>query len=170
MQVHSLIYWTAFIPRDGDAKSDVMRRNRRTAFNEPGVVLFSSDSSHSTLDPIKAAPILFNDCDDALRADGIAMLVREPTSDDIEQILSPGRFGRVPKFYICATRDAVIHPEAQYDMAHDACVRAMFELDGGHMAHFTQPAVFAGVLARAIGAAIACVEEQAAHGSLPSDA
>lgn len=170
LQVHSLIFWTAFVPRDGDAKTDVMRRNRRTAFNEPGVVLFSSDSSHSTLDPTRAAPIFFNDCDDALTAAGIATFVPELTTDDDAQALSPGRFGRAPKFYICATRDAVIHPEAQFDMAHDACVRATFELDGGHMAHFTQPAAFAGVVARTIGAAIACVEEQAAHGSLSSDA
>jgi len=148
-QVERLIYIAAFLPQDGQSLLDLIKT--QTA---PGIrdAVRLGPNGATTLDPDRAADVLFQDATPEQRAQGLAGLTRQPNRGQTEPAhLTAARFGRLPRDYILCTEDLTVSPELQRDMLAATPGSTVHEMQTGHIPQLTAAPELARLMSQIIG-------------------
>lgn len=144
-RVARLVYVAAFLPGDGDSCVSLAPPDPATEIFQASC--FSADGSSASLDPVRAAPVLYADCPAADVALAARLLCAEPMAPLLEPArLTAAGAGRVPRAYIECRADRVIPLALQRQMqAAHPCERVL-ALATGHSPFFAAPAALAALL------------------------
>ncbi len=144
-KVRQLIYVAAFLPRDGQSLVDLIKQQEA-----PGImpaVRRGPEKGATTLDPDKAAEVLFPDATPQQQARALAQLTRQPNRGQTEPArLTEARFGTVPRSYVICTQDRTVTPALQRAMLAASPETDMRALDSGHFPQLSAPAALAEIL------------------------
>ncbi|WP_428356806.1 alpha/beta fold hydrolase [Methyloprofundus sp.] len=132
-KIDRLVYVAAMLLKDGDSALEVMQ-------NDPGGELlpntiFSADGTYATITEETVRTVLLNDVKDADYLDKIVpkFLFKQATEPFMAIAnLSEEKFGSVDKYYIKASMDKVISPEAQDKMLTNWKIQNVVTLESGH--------------------------------------
>jgi pimeloyl-ACP methyl ester carboxylesterase len=132
-RIDRLIYVAAMLLKNGDSALAVMQ-------NDPlgellSNTIFSDDGSYATLTEETVRNVLLNDVKDETYLNSIVhkFLFKQATEPFMAIAnLSEENFGSVPKYYIKASIDKVISPEAQDNMLTHWQVDKVVTLKSGH--------------------------------------
>jgi pimeloyl-ACP methyl ester carboxylesterase len=113
--VTHLVYLAAFCLDAGESVMDLARHESGGPV-ELGSAMIPVDGGLSTLDPEKAAPALYGDCDVLAISAALARLCPQPLATMI-QPASGAPWRNVPSTYVVCTRDRSVHPGHQEYMA-----------------------------------------------------
>ena len=145
-RVKTLVYLTAFLPRDGESLLAIEDRNPNVVV--PKCIIFDADHVSGTIMPDKVREIFYHDCGEAdvafasarLRPQALAAL-KTPVH------LTKERFGRVPRVYVECTDDRALCIEIQRDMIEKSPPVDVRSLPASHSPFVSMPDRLADVLA-----------------------
>ncbi len=144
-RVRRLIYVAAFLPQDGQSLLDLIKQQ-----DAPGImpaVRRGPEKGATTLDPDRAAEVLFPDAPPEQQVRALAALTRQPNRGQTEPArLTAARFGTVPRNYILCTQDRTVTPALQRAMLAASPGTVTRELDCGHFPQITAPAALAEIV------------------------
>ena len=142
--IRRLVYVAAFLPQSGQSLIDLMKCQPQTI---APAVLRGPVPGTTRLDPGLAAPVLFQDADAALQARALGWLGVQPNRPQTDPaVLSPARFGAVPRGYVLCRQDRTITPELQRAMVAASPCDPVVELEAGHFPQLTAvPALVAAI-------------------------
>jgi pimeloyl-ACP methyl ester carboxylesterase len=137
-RIRSLVYLTAFLPRDGQSLFDLAAN--ATGSEVPPSMVMSEDKSSSVVRDEAIRSAFYGECSDEDVALARACLQPEPTLPLATPVhLTEANFGRVPRVYIRCLRDrAVTPPFAEQMIAATPCERVL-EIDTDHSPFFSRP-------------------------------
>jgi pimeloyl-ACP methyl ester carboxylesterase len=146
-RLRRLIHLSAFIPKTGDAFSDIRSYAGYPENPGPPHFVYSEDRKSITALPDLVRPRWYNDCAEADIAYSLARYKPVPVAVLTTPIhLRPERYGRVPKSYIHCTLDHGAVPALQETMAEAADYHPNFSLPTGHSPFLSAPALLADTL------------------------
>lgn len=114
-RVRHLVYLAAFCLDAGESVMDIARHESGGQV-ELGAAMIAIDGGLSVLDPEKAAPALYGDCDARTVSAALARLCPQPLATML-QPASGAPWRQVPSTYVVCTRDRSVHPGHQEYMA-----------------------------------------------------
>ena len=145
-RIKTLVYVTAFLPRDGEALLAIEDRNPKVVV--PKSLIFDAEGISGTVMPDKVREVFYHDCSDADVAYANARLRPQalaPLATPVK--LSAERFGRVPRVYVECTDDRAICIEMQRDMIEKSPPVNVRSLPASHSPFFSMPDKLAAALA-----------------------
>ena len=113
--VRHLVYIAAFCPDEGESVMDLARHESAGPV-DLGAAMIPVDGGLSVLDPEKAAPALYGDCDARAAAAALARLCPQPLATMLQPV-SSAPWKTIPSTYVVCTRDRAVHPGNQEYMA-----------------------------------------------------
>jgi pimeloyl-ACP methyl ester carboxylesterase len=113
--VSHLVYLAAFCLEAGESVMDLARHESGGPV-DLGAAMIPIDGGLSSLDPDKAAPALYGDCDELAVSAALERLCPQPIATMVQAVGgSPWR--TAPSTYVVCTRDRSVHPGHQEYMA-----------------------------------------------------
>lgn len=146
-EVRALVYVCALLPQRGDSAASLMQADPQPS--EVFGALVHGQNGTTTLDPLGAKQILFNDVDDEKAAPYIAALGPQRMATFEAAVADLGWQGR-PTTYVLTTRDLVLSPSLQRQMS--ASADTVVELDAGHFPMLSRPGDVAAAIEVAVRA------------------
>jgi pimeloyl-ACP methyl ester carboxylesterase len=145
--VKTLIYLTAFLPRDGEVAADLMNLIEFEDGESLVQISVSPDGQYLDFEPSCARAALYGNTPDA-RADlALSRLVPTPATVFCSPIrLSCGRYGAVPRVYIECLRDRAIPLRLQRAMHRASPCQMVFAIDTDHSSFYSAPEQLATLL------------------------
>jgi pimeloyl-ACP methyl ester carboxylesterase len=143
--VERLVYLSALLPRDGDSGGALAATPGLRA--EVGSYVLD-DGLRVGVKPEEAPRLFYGDCAKEVVAAATSALV--PTDLGFMTtpvMLSPERFGRIPKTYIHCLRDQAIEMQAQHSFRAAASGIDVREIDASHSPFLSRPTELAALLA-----------------------
>lgn len=149
-QVGKLLYLCAVLPQHGEGLGAMMEMSSRfpgrsaSAGLRPaaveGAIEFASDM---------AAELFYNRCDPATAARATARLRPQATAplQGIPMVLTPARWGRIPKTYVVCTDDQALPPDLQRWLCARATGVKQLERAWDHSPFYSDPAGLAELIA-----------------------
>lgn len=125
--VAHLVYLAAFCPDAGETVMDLARH----ASGGPvdlGDAMVPIEGGLSILEPAKAAPALYGDCDPNAVSAALERLCPQPLATMI-QPAADAPWRRIPATYVVCTRDRSVHPGLQEFMATRCTNTVRFDTD-----------------------------------------
>ena len=141
--VGHLVYLAAFCPDAGESVMDLARHESGGPV-DLGAAMIPMDGGLSVLDPSKAAPALYGDCDERAVSAALERLCPQPLATML-QPASGAPWRTVPSTYVVCTRDRSVHPGHQEYMA-GRCTNVV-RLDTDHSPFLSMTVETADVLA-----------------------
>lgn len=136
-KIHSLVYLTAFLLRDGECLFDLAKHP--TSLVPPNMVM-SPDKRSSTMREESLREVFYAQCPDEDVALARKLLRPEPTAPLATRLrLTAARFGRVPRIYLECLRDRAMTPVMQRQMYTATPCREVRSLDTDHSPFFSAP-------------------------------
>jgi pimeloyl-ACP methyl ester carboxylesterase len=137
-RIKTLVYLTAFLPRDGESLLAMEQRNPKVAV--PKSMIVDADHTSATIMPDRVRDLFYHDCTDAdvsyantrLRPQALAAL-----STPVH--LTEERFGRVPRVYVECTDDHALSIEMQRDMIAKSLPVDVRTLNSSHSPFLSMP-------------------------------
>jgi pimeloyl-ACP methyl ester carboxylesterase len=126
--VKHLIYLAAFCLDEGESVMDVARHESGGPV-DLGAAMAPIDDGLTVLDPVKAAPALYADCDERAVDAALVRLSPQPLATMV-QPASGAPWRTIPSTYVVCTRDRAVHPGHQEHMA-ERCTNVV-RLDTDH--------------------------------------
>jgi pimeloyl-ACP methyl ester carboxylesterase len=130
-RVQGLVYVNAFVPKSGQAVSDLLRGDadaRADLF-----VTSSKDGLSRQISPQGVAETLYGDCNSGTVTWVQAKLRPDPLRPTVEPaVYDEGRFGTLTRFFIECTRDRAISLARQRQMRKPFLFQAVFTLESDH--------------------------------------
>jgi len=150
--VSALVFVAGVLPPSGSSLSDMLREFDPAYLSH---AIWASDRRSVRLSSEGARQYFFSECPAELVEPAIAELGWEPIGPyETPLVVTDGRFGSVPKYYVEATRDKVVLPSIQRATLARFRFDGVFSLATGHAPFFSEPESL-----------IACLESVAtAHG------
>lgn len=146
-KILALIYLSAYLPQDGQSMRDLAATDADSRLAKDGNFVMTPDYAFASIKPDQAGQIFATDASLDDRGIVAKSLIREPLAPMGGGVrLSAERFGRVPKYYISTTQDAVVSPALQDRMIAGAPIQRVFKLEAGHASYFTKPHEVAGIV------------------------
>lgn len=142
--VKHLVYTCAILPQEGESTLALMGSDPNPS--SLGDAIRVDDDGMSTLDPVGAKDILFNDVPDDRSAPIIEALGPHRFST-FEEAASGLGWKEHPSTYLLTTQDRVFSPDLQRRMAQHAT--EVIEVDSGHIPLLSRPAELADAIAKA---------------------
>jgi pimeloyl-ACP methyl ester carboxylesterase len=144
-RIKTLVFLTAFLPRDGESLLAIEHRNPKVAV--PKSMIVDADHISATIMPDRVRELFYHDCTDAdvsyasarLRPQALAAL-------SIPVHLTQERFGRIPRVYVECTDDHALSIEMQRDMIAKSPPVNVRTLHSGHSPFLSMPDKLAAVL------------------------
>ena len=146
-KIKTLVYLTAFLPRNGESLFAIEERNPRPSVPENLVPAVNGKTA--TLNPERVVDLFYHDCS----GPDITYATEHLTPQPLELLSTPVKiteagFGSVPRIYVECTDDRAISIELQRDMiAASPCVEVI-SLHSSHSPFFSMPKELALALAR----------------------
>jgi pimeloyl-ACP methyl ester carboxylesterase len=145
-RVKTLVYLSAFLPRDGEALLDIEKRNPKVVV--PVSMTFDDERTTGTIMADKVHDIFYHDCSAADVAYAKAHLRPQALAALMTPVhITPERFGRVPRVYIECTDDRALSIEIQRDMISKSPPVDVRSLPASHSPFLSMPDRLAGVMA-----------------------
>jgi len=113
--VRHLVYLAAFCLDEGESVMDLARHESGGPV-ELGAAMIPVDGGLSVLDPDKAAPALYGDCDEFAVAAALRRLCPQPLATMLQPV-GGAPWRHLPSTYVVCTRDRSVHPGHQEYMA-----------------------------------------------------
>ena len=114
-RVAHLVYLAAFCPDAGESVMDLARHESGGPV-DLGDAMIPVAGGLSVLDPTKAAPALYGDCDARSVAATLTRLCPQPLATMVQPV-TDAAWRRIPGTYVVCTRDRSVHPGNQEYMA-----------------------------------------------------
>ncbi len=141
-KIATLVYLAAYLPRDGEALTNLAQRDAGSKTGDAFVV--DGRRGVATIAVNARARLFCNDCPPSIAAAIPATMVPEPLGPLSTPVrLSAARFGSVDKVYIRTKRDQVESPQLQTAMLAATPVRRELTLDTGHAPFLSNPQALA---------------------------
>lgn len=119
-------------------------------------LVWSADGRSSHVDPEGALATFVHDCPPAAARAAVAQLTPQPESGRaIRNLLTPQRFGRVPRLYVACRQDRSVPWILQLRMQQLQPPQARLVLDCGHVPHLACPQTLSDALLPALDALLA---------------
>lgn len=148
--IRRLIYLSAFIPRSGDAFTDIRSYDGYPENPGPPHFVYSDDRRTITAIPELVRPRWYNDCSEDDIVFALAHYTPVPTAGLTTPVhLTAERFGSVPKSYIHCTLDHGAVPALQETMANAVGCQPNFTLPTSHSPFLSAPELLADSLVEA---------------------
>jgi pimeloyl-ACP methyl ester carboxylesterase len=145
-RVKTLVYLSAFLPRDGEALLEIEKRNPKVVV--PNSMTFDDAHVSGTIMADKVGEIFYHDCSDADVAFAKARLRPQALAPLMTPVrLTPGRFGRIPRVYIECTDDRALSLEIQRDMIAKSPPVDVRSLHASHSPFLSMPDKLAEAMA-----------------------
>jgi len=147
--VARLVYLSAYLPNDGQSLFDLIAANRG---DEPPTAIesamsLSPDKRTCTIKAGQIGHLFYNRCPDTLKDQVPVAFTPQatlPLSGKVQ--LTPERFGRMPKTYLCCLNDRVIPIHHQRRMLTRQRCDEMVQLDADHSPFLSCAETLAAVL------------------------
>jgi pimeloyl-ACP methyl ester carboxylesterase len=147
-----LVYLSAFIPKNGDAFTNIRTYDGYPENPGPPHFVYSDDRRTITAIPELVPPRWYNDCSEADIEFALAHYKPVPTAVLTAPVhVTEDRFGSVPKSYIHCALDHGAVPALQETMANAAGCRPNFMLPTSHSPFLSAPALLADMLIEIAG-------------------
>ena len=148
-RIRRLVFWNAFVPRNGTSVLD----NAPRAYQEAFPVLAAESGDNSVMLPFAVWRDAFiGDADLERARETYRMLTPEPLGPTVEKLDLTVFYGldRIPRSYVLCNDDSAL-PPGDPEVGYLANARRLgtvrlITLDGSHEALFTAPALLAGKL------------------------
>ncbi|HKI26236.1 MAG TPA: alpha/beta fold hydrolase [Candidatus Sulfotelmatobacter sp.] len=146
-KIEALVYLSAYLPQDGQSMRDLAQTDTDSRLGKDGNFVMTPDYKYAFVKPDQAVAIFGDDATGADREAIGESLIREPLAPMANMVkLTAERFGRVPKYYIETTADAVVSPALQERMMAGTKLRRTFKINAGHASYVTRPSEVAGAI------------------------
>jgi pimeloyl-ACP methyl ester carboxylesterase len=137
-KVRTLVYLTAFLPRDGECLFDLAAQAQGSEV--PPNMVMSEDSSSSTMRDEAIRSAFYGECSDEDVALARSLLQPEPTLPLATPVhITAANYGRVPRIYIECLRDRAITPPLQKQMQAALPCKQVLSIDTDHSPFFSRP-------------------------------
>lgn len=113
--VRHLVYLAAFCPDEGESVMDLARHESGGPV-DLGAAMTAVEGGLTVLDPDKAAPALYGDCDEFAVAAALRRLCPQPVATMLQPV-GGAPWRSLPSTYVVCTRDRSVHPGHQEFMA-----------------------------------------------------
>lgn len=145
--VRKLVYIAAFLPRNGQSLLDLIKLQTNPGLRD---CIRPADTAGATvLDPANVGDVLFQDATADQKKHALAQLTAQPNRAQTDAIvLSPARFGQIPRAYIRCEQDRTVTPALQSLMIKHTPCAEVFALETGHVPQLTRPAKLAGLISQ----------------------
>jgi len=144
-KIATLVYLAAYLPRDGEALTNLAQRDEGSKTGAAFVV--DGARGIASIKVESRAALFCNDCAPDVAAAMPASMVDEPLAPLATPVkLSASRFGTVDRVYIHTARDAVVSPQLQAAMVAASPVRRALTLDTGHAPFLSNPRALAAAI------------------------
>jgi pimeloyl-ACP methyl ester carboxylesterase len=144
-RIKTLVYLSAFLPRDGEALLDIEKRNPKVVV--PNSMTFDEERVSGTIMADKVRDIFYHDCSEADVAFAKARLRPQALAALMTPVqLTPARFGRIPRVYIECTDDRALSSEIQRDMISKSPPVDVRSLHASHSPFLSMPDKLAEVM------------------------
>jgi len=148
-RVKRLVYLSAYLPCDGESLFDVIANNRQKkapAMIE-SVMQLTPDKRQAVIPDAQIRPLFYQRCLPAFDKHLPTTFPPQATLTLSARVaISPNRFGKVPKTYICCLDDKVIPVAHQRNMLTRQACDEMIQLDADHSPFYSCPDTLAAVL------------------------
>ena len=136
-RIRSLVYLTAFLPRNGDCLFDLAGRDDQSLV--PPNMVMSDDKTSSTIRDEALRDAFYGECSDEDVALARLCVQPEPTVPLATPVqLSDANFGTVPRVYVECARDRAIPLSLQRQMQAAQPCRQVLSLDTDHSPFFSR--------------------------------
>jgi pimeloyl-ACP methyl ester carboxylesterase len=137
-KIETLVYLTAFLPRDGESLGSIEDRN--TQKRVPLALVVEEGSPTAWLDPSKVDDLFYHDVGIEDREAAKAQWTAQALAPFMTPLkLTPERFGSVRRGYIVCTEDRAIVADLQHDMIAKSGVDAVKYLPASHSPFLSMP-------------------------------
>ncbi len=144
-RIKTLVYLSAFLPRDGETLLDIEKRNPNPVV--PKSMIFDSDHVSGTIMPDKVKEIFYHDCTDADVAFAKARLRPQALTPLTTPVhVTAKHFGRIPRVFIECTDDRALSLDIQRDMIAKSPPVDVRRLHSSHSPFLSMPDRLAAVL------------------------
>ncbi len=144
-RVKTLVYLSAFLPRDGETLIDIENRNPKQVV--PKSMIFDAERVSGAIMLDKVREIFYHDCSDADVAFAIGRLRPQAVAALFTPVhLTTERFGRIPRVYIECTDDRALSTEIQRDMIAKSPPVDVRHLHASHSPFLSMPDKLAMVM------------------------
>lgn len=145
-RVDHLVYLAAFCPDAGESVMDIARHESGGPV-DLGEAMIPVDGGLTVLDPTKATPALYGDCDALAVSAALKRLCPQPLATMIQPV-NDAAWRRIPGTYVVCTRDRSVHPGHQEYMA--ARCGNIVRLDTDHSPFLSKTKETADVIASVV--------------------
>ena len=144
--VRHAAYVCAYLPGDGESAYQLALRDPDSAIT-PDCCRVLRDEGLLVVDGERIAPALYGDVPAADMSRAAARLVPEPLAPmGAPARLTPERHGAVPRTYVLCTRDQILTPAFQRELAAAGAGTPVLVLESGHSPMLERPADLAALL------------------------
>lgn len=138
-RIKTLVYVTAYIPRDGESLSQLSTADSGSLINQNRVV--DRDRGAMWVRPEALREVFYHDCSDEQVERALGLLApaiaTKPAGTPVH--LTEANFGRVPRVYIeCFQDQAIRLPTQRQLQANNPCIRVI-SMDAGHSPFMSRP-------------------------------
>ena len=148
-KIRRLVYLSAYLPRDRQSVFDLIAENRGAEPPAPIelAMQMSEDKRTCSIDPALIRTLFYNGCPEQDMHVVPATFPEQATLPLAGKVsLSSGRFGVVPKSYVCCLDDQVIPIRHQRAMLKRQPCDEMIQLDADHSPFLSCPDTLAQIL------------------------
>ena len=145
-KIEKLVYVSAYLPRNGE---DLLSLSKQDAQSKVGGALeFSADYSSAKIKKEVIVPAVCADCPPFMQDVLVKYHKEEPAGPLSEKVvLTPAKFGSVPKYYIHTTQDMAVGYELQKQMVKaNGGIKKTFEMETSHLPFVVNPGRFLEIL------------------------
>jgi putative intracellular protease/amidase/predicted Zn-ribbon and HTH transcriptional regulator len=145
-KINKIIYVSAYLPRNGE---DLLTLANQDKESKAGTALeFTADYSAAAVKKDVIVPAVCADCPDFMKEVLVKYHKAEPAKPLGEKVvLTPAKFGSVPKYYIHTTNDAAVGYELQKLMVkNNGTIKQTFTMNTSHLPFVVQPVEFIKIL------------------------
>lgn len=137
-KVHTLVYLTAFLLRDGETVFSVLTSDTKSLLSSARVM--SEDQTYSTIREDAIKETWCADCSDEDVERLKSLTGTQATAPAATPVaVTEDNFGRIPRVYIETLRDRTITPKAQREMYERTPCQKVISMDTSHFPQYAAP-------------------------------
>jgi pimeloyl-ACP methyl ester carboxylesterase len=137
-RIQTLVYLTAFLPRDGESLSDLAAQ--AVGSELVANIMMSADGHSLTVRPESLRDAFYGECSDDDVALARLLLQPEPAQPSSAPVhVTEQNFGRVDRVYIECLRDRAITPPLQKQMYAATPCKQVLSIDADHSPFLSRP-------------------------------
>lgn len=137
MLFHRSVFLAAFVLQNGETIAQQLLGNGSSILSESRHRSVSGKSTR--IDPDKATDLLYAQADPVAATDAISRLRWQPTFISHMPMATSQNYGSVPSSYIVCLQDMSIDPELQMQMATQAQIEDITQIDSDHSPMLSHP-------------------------------